>query len=247
MSAPIRCLDKSAAKSDASARWRRWAIGVSIAFHGVLLVGLATWYVTRSDVSDDEENAAAGSFPANSSPQLRSPDVAPEQVAATLDRATEIHRGKSDEEKLSELEKQAAKLQQVASDESVDEIAEKFHAWMNTNSRVGQPAAEPVEGEFEFNTAQIHEVRRETSDDGATVYRAVLVDAAGRTLETEMPPDEGERAYATIEKLKRFPLADKVYRQIAMPLMDKAIATGEKAPAKPPIQDDDRDPFDDSP
>ncbi len=246
MTAPIQSGDDSRAKVDASARWRRWAIGVSVAFHGLLLVGLAAWYVSRPRDAGPQAAATDAAAIESAAPQP-SAEVTTRQVTATLARATEIHASKSDKEKLSELEKQAAKLETVASEKSVDEIAEKFHAWMNTNARAGQPAAEPVAGDFDYDTAQIHEVSRETSEDGATVYRAVLVDSAGRTLQTELPPEEGERAYATIEKLKSFPLADKVYRQIAMPLLDKAIAAGGKMPAQAPAQDDDRNPFDDSP
>jgi hypothetical protein len=64
------------------------------------------------------------------------------------------------------LEKQAAKLERLASEESVDEIAEKFHDWTSITSRAARPAADPVEGEFDFNTAQIHDVRRAESPEG---------------------------------------------------------------------------------
>ena len=74
----------------------------------------------------------------------------------------------------------------------------------------------------------------------------VLVDASGRTYEIEMTEEEGEQAYRTMETLSKYPLANKVYRQIAMPLIDQALAK-RKTPSPDAVaaeQEDDRDPFD---
>jgi hypothetical protein len=185
-------------------------------------------------------------------PPEPSPDVTPRQVTATLERAISHFAGKSDEERLSELEKQAARLEKIASEQSVDEIAVKVRDWMHTPERAGHPAA-AVDGEFDFDTAQIHEVLRTGASDRYT-YHAVLVDAHGRTFKVEMTAAEGQRAYATLQSLKSFPLADKVYRQIAMPLIDRALQNSEgaarplpNAPASNVGQAlDDRDPFDES-
>ncbi len=67
-------------------------------------------------------------------------------------------------------------------------------------------------------------------------------------MDVEMTAEEGETAYRTMQTLKKFPLAQSVYRQIAMPLLDKAAAaTGpsnsDRAGAAG-SEVDNRDPFD---
>ena len=50
---------------------------------------------------------------------------------------------------------------------------------------------------------------------------SVLLDAAGRTRETELTAAEGEQLYKTWELIKANPLLEKVYRGIVMQLLDK--------------------------
>jgi hypothetical protein len=123
--------------------------------------------------------------------------------------------------------------------------------------RASEPAVEPVAGDFDFDTAQIHDVLRVTAKDGSFDYRSVLVDSRGRTFEVDIDRLEGEKTYAAFESMKRFPLANQVYRQIAMGLIDQALQEDSRenksvssplAPAMSPSATkavDDRDPFDD--
>lgn len=218
----------------ANHRWRRIAWGVSLAAHLALLIGLGIWCVRRAGDSTDEGRLAASRAdgadatrrPAPSAPEP-SPEVGSEQVSATLKRTTEKVQELSQDEQLDQLATKAAELEDLASEKSVDELTEKFHEWMNTQPRASEPAADPVAGPFDHATAQIHEVRRTANADGNFHYVGVLVDAAGRTMEVEMSPEEGQTAYRTLQTIKGFPLAEKVYRQIAMPLLDRALAGRE--------------------
>jgi hypothetical protein len=76
---------------------------------------------------------------------------------------------------------------------------------------------------FDADTAQMHDVRRERTSGGQWRYWLILLDAEGRTIEVEVPPVEGEQLYKTMQRIKAFPLAEKVYRQITMPLLDKML------------------------
>ncbi len=92
-----------------------------------------------------------------------------------------------------------------------------------------RPAAKPVEGEFDFATAQLHEVRRQEDAEAEYVYFAVLVDAAGRRVESRMEQAEGESAYKTMQLVKANPLAEMVYRRIVMGFLDNIIKAGKEA------------------
>lgn len=128
-----------------------------------------------------------------------------------------------DQEKLDDFARQASRLEKVSDAKSIDAMSDKFHEWLGTKPRASQPAEGPVVGKFDFDTAQIHEVKREQGEDGTWKYICVLVDAEGRSMETELDPIEGEKQYRTFQRLKQFPLAEKVYRDIAMPLLDKML------------------------
>ena len=264
-------MDNGPLKPTPAHRGRRWAIVGSLAFHVVLIAVLAVWYVrqraTRPVVDASHTNvpataehpAESGSPPTETVPD--SPEVTPAQVSGTVHRAMEYHHAKSEEENLAALETQAKKLNAISSPESIDEIAEKFHTWMNTTARATAPADEPAAGSFDFRTAQFHDITRLPAEEGTWTYRATLIDAAGQTIETELPADEGRRLYATFAQLEQNPLADRVYRHIAMPLMDKMLNSRQSAAgqaqedgrganensAAADDAEDDRDPFDDSP
>ena len=123
----------------------------------------------------------------------------------------------------------------------------------------GGPAEDTVAEAFDFDTAQLHDVTKLDQEDGSVKYLSVLVDAQGRTMDVEMSGEEGETAYQTMQTLKKFPLAERVYRQIAMPLIDQAIAasdatekltpSSESARKVPPAAqpgEGDRDPLDEA-
>jgi hypothetical protein len=176
-------------------------------------------------------------------------DRPPEQVfgdrtAARLAKAAAEAQERSPAGNQQQLEKLAGKLSRVSSEKSVDEMAGKLRNWLGTQQRAERPAERIVAGEFEYSTAQLHDVRREQSPEAGYVYFAILVDAAGRRVESRMDSVEGESAYKTLQLVKANPLAEMVYRRIVMGFLDNVIKAGmvaqegvpEAEAAKPPAE-----------
>ncbi len=147
---------------------------------------------------------------------------------------------KSVEENRNELDKMARKLDEVSSAESLNVLAESMHKWLRTEKRATKPAENP-QGHFDHPTAQMHDIRREPLESGGWRYVCILIDAEGRTFETEVDPESGRQLYDTMEKMKAFPLLEQVYRQMVMPLMDKAMSQplGASQPRSAPPESDD--------
>lgn len=149
-----------------------------------------------------------------------SPQVG-EIVADRIQRAIAESQQLSTEDQLERLEELSGRLNQVSSEKSIDALSNQFQKWLGTKPRASAPAAEVVAGEFDMSTAQIHDVRREDRDGGGFRYLAILVDAEGRQLETEMSEADGENLHRVMELIKRNPLLERVYRGIVMGLLDK--------------------------
>ena len=228
----------SDSKKDPSIRKRRLRIAlmISLIVHVCLLVAFVAWrvQVSRSSAQGDPAwvgttNGTGGAdgigIPEALPPE--SPAIPADLLQANIDKAIAKSDTLDDAEKLDKLDEQIAKLEATASDETIDELSDRFREWMGAPQRASQPADQPVEGDFDSSTAQFHEVTRTESSDGQWQYRSVLVDAQGRTLEVELGPDEGRTAYETMQRLKRSPLVEKLYRQITMQLLDRILQTRE--------------------
>ncbi|WP_425614291.1 hypothetical protein NA78x_004158 [Anatilimnocola sp. NA78] len=152
------------------------------------------------------EQAAAGTFVA-------------ERVMRSIKEA-EQH---SSADNLQRLENLTGQLNDVATEESVKEVTAQLSKLLGTSQRATEPSKEPVAGEFDLDTAQLHDVRREMLEDGTFKYTAVLLDSAGRTMDSPMPAEEGESAYKTFELIKSNPLLERVYRGVVMSLLEKML------------------------
>lgn len=223
-------------------RHRRLGVATSCAIHaGLLAAALAILYirgfgdadaqrpmlvVTLADGAHQAEpREASPEVQVAESPEVISDDVVAERISDAVEQAQQL----DDDQKVDRLTVLAERLEDVSSQQSIDELAGAFQQWLGTSSRASEPAAEPPPGDFDFDTAQLHDVRRMEPDDGGVRYLIVMLDAAGRTVEIEVSREEGETAYQTMQRLKSFPLAEKLYRQITMPLLDKLIQTGRTA------------------
>ncbi|WP_254510140.1 hypothetical protein [Anatilimnocola floriformis] len=129
----------------------------------------------------------------------------------------------SAEENQDRLKEMTGQLNQVATAESVEQVSAHLSKLLSTGARATTPSKEPVPGEFDTETAQLHDVRREMLADGTFKYIAILIDAAGRTQEAELPAAEGESAFKTFELIKQNPLLERVYRGVVMSLLDKML------------------------
>lgn len=232
----------------------RRAIFVSIVFHVVLITGLLFWYTPGPQESTDQSGlAASGRTDAGdqANSQLRpptlavpvSPEIPPEQIVASVESQIEAVEALSDDRKLSELEKSLARLDAVATEESVEEVTAIIGRSLGLEAGP-VPSTQPPDGLFDPETAQIQDVTRVQNPRGGWEYQSVLVDAQGRTQTVPMRGAEGETAYRTFEQMKKYPLAEGIYRQLVMPMIQKMIQASESSdeadlqPASEPKADD---------
>lgn len=226
----------------------RWAILASVVFHIVLASVLLAWYfpkqtraenepasATKSVIvaagpksapasrpdpdtnlsSDDRQTASRVAPPAN--------DVPTEQIESSLRSAIDNAATVGEERKLSELERNVRRLEQVASERSIAEVGEAIRAATGLEERASLSAAPAVGGKFDFDSAQFHDVSRQTDSDGKWVYRSILIDSNGRTFEVDLSEGEGKTAYETMQMVKASPFAETIYRSMVMPMLDKLI------------------------
>jgi hypothetical protein len=133
----------------------------------------------------------------------------------------------SPDDRFARLEELTGKLNQTASDESVQELTKKLQKWLATEERATAPV-EGVQGDFDFDTAQLHDVARVENPAGGFTYTSVLIDSAGRQMQAPLSAEEGENLYRVMQLIKGNPLLERVYRGVVMSLIDRL--------AKPPEQ-----------
>lgn len=155
-------------------------------------------------------------------------------VQRRVERAIADARQLDAPEQLDRLRQLSGQLNEVSSEPSLDQLTGQLQRWLGTKARATRPAEGPVAGPFDMTTAQIHDVRREEVNDGEFRYVAILLDDAGRKMETELDESDGAQLYRTFELIKTNPLLEKVYRQVVMSLLDKLT---QPAPANPPPGD----------
>ncbi len=217
----------------------------------VLLLALLAYVPYRAWMNRWDPNPAEGVAQrekAAEEPALSSPDPKPqrpaqpphdpndgttvsaEEVRVKLESIQKRVDQMDDQEKLETLDRVGNRLEQISSQESVTQMAGQMKEWLGTSKRASRPAEEPVEGEFDTSTGQIHELRRSKTDRGEE-YVAVLLDAQGRTLETPISQDVGRRLYPVFETIRKYPLLEGVYREVVMGLLDEVLKE-RKAPSK---------------
>ena len=222
-------------------RNRRRSVLISVLFHVALLVGLLCWYIphrSASPPSAAKQSVLSGSIgrgpvsTPRSLPATSGEDIPAEQIKASLESAMDQTNGLSSEQKLSELEKNLRRLNSVSSPESIQDTTDKIAETLGLSSGP-TPSSTPADGMFDTGTAQIHDVTRTRQENGSWAYHTVLVDNEGRTQNVELGEAEGEVTYNTFQQLKKFPMAEGIYRKLVMPMLqsvlDAADATQEQA------------------
>ncbi|MBR5160094.1 MAG: hypothetical protein IKW80_00585 [Thermoguttaceae bacterium] len=77
---------------------------------------------------------------------------------------------------------------------------------------------------FDTETAQFYDVKKiRSKTTGEIKYKAVLIDAQGRTMSMDLPKDDGERLYPIFKQMKQNPLMGQIYKKIVMPIIDKQL------------------------
>ncbi len=173
-----------------------------------------------------QERELPGASDTDTKPVIKPVDSQPvesTQIDSMVQQAVEQAQARSNEENLDELRRLAGTLNQVSDADSINGLSNSLNKVFQTAPRATEPSAEPVAGEFDFNTAQIHDVRREEVDGGGYAYTAILLDAAGRTLDSELDEETGARIYEVMSLIKQNPLLASIYRKTLMGLFDKML------------------------
>jgi hypothetical protein len=198
---------------------------------------------TAADVTDEQIAALAASqiSPALAeellNPQSDEVDsIAAQWVAARVAQEIAAAERTSPEDQFRRLEQLTGTLNDVATEESVKEATARLAQLLNAKPRATEPAAEPPPGEFDIDTAQLYDVKRTDNGRGGFSYVAILLDAEGRTLDSELTEAEGEQLFRTFELMKANPLLARVYRGVVMSLLDKLLrpqSAGQTPAARP--------------
>ncbi len=218
-----------------------WAI--SLLVHAALAVALAAgtyrpWWPAdgRPRTALAIEATLAAGEPAEApAPEVRIAD-APSEVTADLvrtrlDQAVAEAESLSQADQLARLDALSERLTQVADGSSIQALSGAMQSLLSTQPRATRPAEDRPPGEFDFETAQFHDIQRLPKEPDGFRYVTVLLDAAGRTMEVEVSELEGRPIYETMQRIKANPLLEQVYRQIVMPLLDQLTAGVKQAHA----------------
>ena len=239
--------------STVSRRVRRRAFIFSILFHSALLIALLFWYLPQRGVDEgpavEHGSSGGGKVVAQkgySIPTVSNPEVPADQMDASVQSMLNQINDLPDDQKLAELEKKLKRLNSISNAESVSQASQTIAKTLNLAPGAVPKSESPI-GIFDSGTAQIHDVIRERDGDNGWSYKSILVDSAGRTQTVAMPPGEGETSYNTFQQLKNYPMAEGIYRQLVMPMLQKMIGAmdaAEQEALKPqrtrPAQDSDR-------
>ena len=226
--------DKVAAKP--ASPYRR-AIVLSVVAHVVLFIGLLFWYLPDVGKQEQPGKTVASSSPASSatreSPRPEPADIGDEVTSEEIEKSVESQVDRyskvPDEKKLSELEKNLKRLDSIATEESVAEVTTTIATTLGLDTEQYAEKSKPVEGEFDLDTAQLKDVTRSQDKNGRWQYESVLVDSEGRERTVPMASAEGETVYQAFEQMKKFPLAQGIYRSVVMPMVQKMMAAQDAA------------------
>lgn len=231
----------------------RLSIAASLVTHAALLGVLISTKVVgyrnqRPLRTIDVPGAASGGETADVSsatPVIATPAVKPTststaagRVADRLSESIASSQQHSVAENLDKLAEMSGQLRQVSSADSLRELAAEFRGWMGLQQRAAEPVAQPAstpaeesdtpvgkdQPTFDYQTAQFHAVERQETSPGQFEYSAILIDSQGRTHTVPLSAEEGRPLYELLLRVRENPLLDQVYRQLAMPLLDKLIA-----------------------
>ncbi len=211
------------------------AITVSVVFHVVVAAGLLFWYLPIPNGSSTTHPGADPRSPqmASEAPSPREPSRASravsEQIQQSIDQQIARSETLDDAQKLDELEQNLSRIERIASEESVEEMTSKIAQSLGLDRDQYGAKTATAPGEIDLDSAQIQDVSRTKNELGEWEYEAILLDSQGRTSSVPMTSSEGAPMFDTFEKIKQYPMAEGMYRQIIMPLIQKLIKA--EAPA----------------
>ncbi len=141
------------------------------------------------------------------------------------------------EQQFQKLQAASKRLNQFSSDKSVGEMSDKLRQVFQLPERATKPAPDAEENErFNPESAQLHDVLKEAADNGQDRYIAVLIDSKGLTSKIPLSQEEGKKLHRMMQLIKSNALLERVYRELAMPLLDQLLQkppTENKSPISP--------------
>lgn len=217
-------------------RYRRCGWVISFLVHAALAVGLLAgtfrpwWAADRMlrNARTIHVAMAAEEPAARAAPEVRMvgdpADVTAAVVRKRLEQVVAESEAMPETDKLARLDILSARLKDVADEQSVHRLSGVMQSFLGTKPRAMQPAQEKPDGDFDFDTAQLHDIQRHPKEPVGFRYITVLLDAEGRTVEVEVSEQDGQLIYETMQRIKANPLLEQVYRQIVIPLLDQLMA-----------------------
>lgn len=226
--------------SGSAVRCRRCGWAISLLLHVVLAAGLAAasfqpWWAADWAVRHERaihveiaDGQLAEETPPHVEPEVRivsdPAEVTAEMVRERLEEVVAQTEAMPEADKLARLDALSERLTQVSDEPSLGRLSGVMRSMLGTKPRAAQPAAERPPGDFDFDTAQFHDMQRHPKEPAGYRYVTVLLDAEGRTLEVDVSEQEGKPIYETLQRIKANPLLEQIYRQIVMPLLDQLMA-----------------------
>ncbi|HJN11889.1 MAG TPA: hypothetical protein QF564_24605 [Pirellulaceae bacterium] len=240
-------------KTKSLVRWTlRWGLAASLLLHAglltIMLVGLVRSRLDERPIrviqaSSAYERHAGQDVATRTTVVINDDDPAPTNIQQRFEESLAATEQLNEAERLEALDDATDRLARISSETSIDEVAKRLQSWLGLTPRAEKPGEENLaaqevpldpaatEGEFDFNTAQLHDVKRVVVPDSRPQYLCVLLDARGRTMEVPLSEAEGEPIYSLMEKIKANPLLEQIYRQLAMPLLDEMVKAERAATA----------------
>ncbi|WP_230775775.1 hypothetical protein [Roseiconus lacunae] len=160
--------------------------------------------------------------------------ISDREIQQSVDRQLEAVERLPDERKLTELEKNAKRLQSIASPESVERTATTVAKSLGVDTQQYATIDKTVEGSLEVASAQIEDVIRIQDSDGTWNYTAKMVDRHGHRSQVPMSQQDGEKLYDTFQVMAKYPMMRGVYQSVVMPMLQKL--TTDSAEATKPSQ-----------
>ena len=117
------------------------------------------------------------------------------------------------DEQMIELRIMAERLQRVSDRRSIQAMSRCINSVFPTETR---PAADDSAFDFDFDTAQIVDIRRDSSDQ----YMAVLEDCHGRRREAPIDAQAGRFVQQVLQLIREYPLLETVYDDIVRNLLN---------------------------
>ena len=218
---------------------RRRAILISVAFHIVLAAALLFYYLPSPTTSVGSPAPLASTSDRSSEQAAPSTDRPPppapidavdeQQIRQSVESQIEQFESIPEERKLSELEKNLQRLEAVSDRESVNEVAATIAGSLGIDAGQYSAKTVPADGAFDHESAQLQDVTRKADKDGSWRYESTMVDSQGRTMTVPMNAAEAETVYATFQQMKKYPLAEGIYRGVVMPLLQKMMEADRAA------------------